>query len=261
MSKNDKYYFKQPKNYSFAYSQPHELIRWNPEYVVEVDEEIEAYQYISLSMNKLGLKAAEKPTTSEFDLVKPIIREVFIEHYSFAVKYIHNAEMDEGECYLYKRSKDWIIIRYFSKDEKKKFRIDIDLRDGIEYFSLYTRTERGHKGRRDTRNHGEPITMETFLRFFHVTTQFLSDSDSLQIFRDDYIKNMKELANGKDVQVDFVLTKEKYFSEILEQLAMRRNVLEKRLIENDSDSITERAQLRGELKGLDYAVTTVKRYS
>lgn len=120
MPKEDKYYYLKRRETGWKEIHTSQLIRWNPEYIAEVDEEVDYFQYVSLNINKLKQKGIEKPVSTQFDIVKPIIREIFIEHYTLAVKHIYESEMDEGECYIHRPSKDWIIARYFSQNEKQK---------------------------------------------------------------------------------------------------------------------------------------------
>lgn len=72
---------------------------------------------------------------------------------------------------------------------------------------------------------------------------------------------MKLLANGKDTIEEFLITGEKAFEKIIEQLKERKETLEKRLIENDTDPAQERAKLRGELEGLHYAIIAIQKFA
>lgn len=237
-----------------------QLIRWNPDYQVEVDEEVEHYQYISVAVTKLKQGDIRKPASDQFTKVKQILREVFMDHYSLAVKHIYESKLDEGECYIHLKSKDWIIVRYFSGNEKQRFKIEIDFRDSVEDLWMRVNTEHGHKNRPDSRKNGTPITLEQFQQFLHLTTQFLYDSDSFLVLLDDYIKNMHFLAKGEREIQGLLMSSEKSFETILEQLILRKEQLEKRLIENDNDSTLDRAKLRGELEGLLYACTVIRKF-
>lgn len=63
---------------------------------------------------------------------------------------------------------------------------------------------------------------------------------------------------GEKTSIDgFIINAEKQFSDILVQLNSRKNYIEKHLIEVDTDSNVDRAKLRGELDGIEYAVKTI----
>jgi hypothetical protein len=65
------------------------------------------------------------------------------------------------------------------------------------------------------------------------------------------------LADGKEKINTFINKTERSFENVLTQLAIRKETLEKRLIENDTDTSLDRAKLRGELDGLQYAIMTI----
>ena len=56
---------------------------------------------------------------------------------------------------------------------------------------------------------------------------------------------------------DFIISGERSFEAVLTQLQSRKEYLQKRLIENDDDSATDRLKLRGELEGVTYAINVI----
>jgi hypothetical protein len=118
-------------------------------------------------------------------------------------------------------------------------------------------SSQGHKERPGFRKSGKAITIDKFMQFLNLNLQFLYDSDSLLIFLEDYLKNFYSLIDEKSHIDGFIVSAEKQFADILEQLSTRKNHIEKRLIEVDTDSSFERAKLRGELDGIEYAIKTV----
>jgi hypothetical protein len=73
-----------------------------------------------------------------------------------------------------------------------------------------------------------------------------------------YLKNFYGLAAGEKKIEPFILRSEKSFDGVLEQLETRKKNIEKRLIEVDKDSESDRIRLRGEIDGINYAISTVK---
>jgi hypothetical protein len=233
------------------------LEKWNPNFSVEVDENVDFRQYVSILIDKLSQKSIPKTKSTEFEKARPVIKEIFLKHYSLAVTYIAEELIDEGEFYLNQRSKDWFQIAYFSKDEKPKKSIEIDFRDGIDDLSLTIDSRQGHKGRPEFRKKGKAIPIDKFKQFLNLNLQFLYDSDSLLIFLEDYVKNFYNLVGEKTSIDGFIISAEKQFSNILEQLKSRKNYIEKHLIEVDTDSNIDRAKFRGELDGIEYAIKTI----
>ena len=252
MIKEDKYFYVT----STVRSQK-QLVKWNPNFEVGVDEEVDYYQCIDLSINSLNQKDIEQPVSTEYVKVKSIIKETFFDHYILALKYIHDCNTEEGEFYLLAKSKDWFIVRFYSKNEKQKQSIEIDFRNRIESLWLRVSANKGHKYRPDSRKNGIALDHGRFRQFLNLTIQFLHDPDSYLIFIDDYIKNFLLLADGKEKINSFINKTERSFENVLTQLAIRKETLEKRLIENDTDTSLDRAKLRGELDGLQYAIMTI----
>lgn len=261
MAKQDGYYHISKISSGWNARHTSQLVRWNSNFKVDVDEEVDYYQYINLTINNLNQNNIEQPVSSEYEKVKPIVKETFIDHYLVALSNIHGIDTDEGECYIHANSKDWFIIRYFSKDEKRKQRIEIDFRNNVEWLWLTVNAEKGHKYRPSSRKHGLVIENIRFRQFLNLSVQFLQDPDNYLIFLEEYLKNFILLTNGKEKVQGFLNRIENSFENIMAQIILRKESLERRLIENDSDTTLERARLRGEIDGLQYAITTLTKNS
>jgi hypothetical protein len=233
------------------------LVRWNPRYYVQVDEEVDHYQYIDLYILKLLQKDIDKLESSDYEVVQSIPHETFFHHYTPALKNIQQAKIDDGEFYIIKESNDWGIVRYFSQNEKQKLSIEIDFRDGVESLSLDVRVERGHKYRPASRKKGIPITVDRFRSFLLLTTHFLFSSNNYLVNLDNYVKKFHALLIDDEKDSDLLISAETPLNIALVQLGIRKEEIEKRLIEHDSDSPVDRAKLRGELEGLNYAVSVI----
>jgi len=252
--KEDKYYFTRYSSYSATSSIVSRLGQY---YLVEVDENVDHHQYISFSFDKLKTGMFDKPQNSTYKTVRPV-KEVFLSHYSLAIKYVYEITLDDGEFFLVKKSSSWYKIAYYSKDEKDKQLIEIDFRDGIEDIWLTLTGSLGHKGRPQYRKEALAITKEHFMQFLNCTLQFLFDSDSYAIFFDDYLRKFYQLIKGEGKIEGFIISAEKSFEKIISQLIIRKENLGQRLIENDTDSVIDRAKLRGELDGINYVIKTIK---
>lgn len=249
---NKYYYIKYPS----SQRQLPEVVKWNESFTIEVAENVDFKQIIDLSINKLQ-KNISKPVSDKFKKVKPIIKEIFLDHYKLALKFIHEVDIDDGEFYLSKKSKDWYVIEYYSKNEKEKRKIEIDFRNSIEDLWLMFRCIPGFNGRPFARKNASPITEVQFKQFLNLTIQFLYDPDSITTFLNDYIKNFYSLCQGNMEIKGFIISAEKSFQIISDQLASRKEYLERRLIDNDKDSALDRMKFRGELEGISYAMNVI----
>jgi hypothetical protein len=253
----DPQYFYVRHDVKFTSNRQPSVIKWTPVFSLEVEENVEWRQFISLSIFKHGGKGLTKPVSDTYTKVKPIIKETFLDHYTLALKYIHESPIDDGEFYLYQHSKDWYEVTYFSKTEKDKRGIEIDFRDGIEDLWLMFNGFPGHKNRPKFRKNGKPLTEEIFRQFLNLTIQYFYDPDSVTIYLEDYIKNFRSLCAGDNKIQGFVISANKAFEAIIQQLELRKQHIEKQLIESHSDSSVDRAKLRGELEGINYAIKTI----
>ncbi len=84
-----KYYYitKQP-NSLLTHRNLSRLEKWNLYFDVEVYENVDFEQHIEIIVNKLHEKNIIKPKSTEFEKVKPVIEEIFLHHYSLALKFI-----------------------------------------------------------------------------------------------------------------------------------------------------------------------------
>jgi hypothetical protein len=257
MAKESKYFYITEVPIGYKSKRQPRLVKWNEDYQIEVDENVDYHQYLSLYINKLSEKDTLKPESSSYEKVKPILKEIFIDHYSLALKFISEVDILDSELYLLKRSKDWFQIAYFSIDEKNKQNILIDFRDGIEDLWLMLHSSSNYRDRPAMRKDGAAISQVLFKQFLNLTLKFLYDPDSYKILLTPFLKDFHGLATGKRKVESLILSSATSFNNILEQLEMRKKNIEKRLIEVDKDSEFDRVRLRGEIDGINFAINTI----
>ena len=88
--------------------------------------------------------------------------------------------------------------------------------------------------------------------------KFLSDQNSYKVYLDSYLKDFYSLTKGDNAIIEFELSAERAYKEIFYLLESRKTTIEKRLIENDQDSPEDRIRLRGEIDGINYALSSIK---
>jgi hypothetical protein len=257
MLTEDKYYYSKDVS-DFGRQRPSQVIKWSPVFSVEVEENVDFHQHITLLILKGNQKDSSKPKSDKYTKIRPIIREVFLSHFNLALKFIYETAISDGEFYLYQRSKDWWQVKWFSSNEKEKTTIEIDFRDSIEDLWLTFYCIPGHKKRPEFRKNAKPIEIEKFKQFFNLTAQFFNDPDSFTILLQDYIKDFRILCESDREIKGLLISSEKAFEKILQQLEDRKTFIESRLISSDHDSQIDRAKMRGELEGINYAKKVIK---
>jgi hypothetical protein len=73
MIKEDKYYYICPIPSLISSKRQAQVSRYNIDFIVEVNENVDYKQDISLTINKLKQKDITKPTSTQFEKVKPVI--------------------------------------------------------------------------------------------------------------------------------------------------------------------------------------------
>jgi hypothetical protein len=208
----DKYYYSSPANTSPLHD-PSYVIRWSQDYYVQVEENVDYRQYISLLINKLGQKGIPVPKNDKFTRLRPIIKEVYSKHYSLALKFIDEVQLDDGEFYLWLRKNDWIEVTYFSKNEKTKESIKIDFRNWVDALSIDVICNPGYRGRPDARKNSSAITPEIFQQLLNLTIQFLNEDNSYVIRVEEYVNRFNKIAHGDAPEGEFIISAEKHFNE------------------------------------------------
>lgn len=257
MPQSDKYYFINSDLGKFKTS----LSKWNERFYIDVIENYERIQSIDVFLLKFKDKS-EKPKTGSYQKVRPVLKELFEDHYNGALRYIAKNNIEDWEYYIIRNSKRWFEVEAFStNDSSIKGCIKLDLRDSIEnvYFSVYA--SKSLKERPQARKNGAPTTHEHFKQFLNMSLQYLSDHESLLIYYEKFLDNFYKLVSGDEMKVElFDISAEKSFKQIISQLEKRKIIIENRLIDNDQDSKEKRVQLRGELEGIIYSLKTIDIY-
>lgn len=234
------------------------LMKWDVNYYVKVEEDVDSGQRISLYLDKFSEKEIEIPESCEYERVRPILKKVFLDKYDLAIKLLSDYEFLDGEFYLIEINSHFYQIEYFSFHKKVRHNIQIDFRDSISSFMLFINSSRNYGRRPTIRKKGVPITEVQFKQFLNLSLQFSYDPDSYFVFLDSFINNFHKLVNGEEKIEGFIISAEESFNKIIEQLENRKRHIEKRLIEIDNDPLNERIKLRGEIEGIAYAINTVR---
>jgi len=252
MEIESKYYFISSKNTSRNFSY---IVKWNRRFYVEIDENVDLLQRIELTIDKFPDSVIEKPKSSKYEKVKPILKESFLDYYKLVIKLITKQLNSDGEFYLLKNGKDWFQVESYMIG---KWNISIDFRDSIASLWLQVNSSSNFSGRPNSRKHGIPITKEKFEIFLRLTLKFLYDPDSYPILLDSFVANFYFLANEDAETENLMFSTDQALKDILAQLELRKRNIEKRLIETDNDNESDRIKLRGEIDGINYAISTMK---
>jgi hypothetical protein len=260
MAEESQFYYLTPKGRLTSLNNKSFLIKWNKTYYVTIEESGNENQCLSVSVEKFADNESEPPTSNKFEKVKSILEDVFNDNYYYGLRCISATKITNGEYYIVEHSKNYLEIKCYPKEEKNSQSVIISFLDSIEDLSITIDTSQRFKGRLNARNHGTAIPFRKFKQFLNLTLKFFSDQNSYNIYLDTYLKNFKNLIQGKEPVGGFDISSEKAFKNIIEQLETNIATIEKKLIEKDNLSKNERAILRAEMKALKYAIKTILLY-
>ncbi|WP_289054304.1 hypothetical protein [Carboxylicivirga marina] len=251
-----KYYYCSDKS-KFSNRTNPQLIKWNELYYITINEAIDHSQYFSVTVEKLE-RNLEKPKSSKYESVKPIIEDVFNDYYFNSLRYISEVNYKNGEFYIIKNNQKSIHLEHYCDVNKTRRHVKLDIYNNIEDLWITLKHDSLFGGRPGARKNGTPITHNEFQQYVNLTLKFLSDPNSYKIYLENFIDNLYKLTNGDDIIDDFDMSATRAFRNILKQLDQRKVYIEKQLIDNDELTKLDRVKLRGELDGIKYGIKTVK---
>ena len=103
---------------------------------MEVNERVESQPDITISINKFKSHKFDKPKSTEFEKVKPILKDLFNDYYNYTLKQLYEAVSDEGEYYIINTYKDCYQVEYYSIDNKNKRKLQIDFMKTLEVYGF-----------------------------------------------------------------------------------------------------------------------------
>ena len=90
-------------------------------------------------------------------------------------------------------------------------------------------------------------------QLFNLTIELLHDPQNLKNLKDEYYKQLSLLIENREPIKGLILNADIAFNEVRTQITDRIESIENRMI-NFDDSVENRNELRGELKGLKYCL-------
>lgn len=250
----DKYFLHTPTGYRYHQSS---LVRMSKNFQLEINENVELPSF-EIYLVKLEESPIKSPKSTEYDKYKQIAKETYDNYFQLSLKEVFNSKWEEAEYFLNINSPTWIEVIAFTQDKKNKFYIHIDLRDSIEGLCLDLTKGNSFSRKQGYKKNSSPIDEAMFMNALKETVKFFEDQNSYHINVENYLKRIKEIAEG-----NFSETKSEKTTNIdalINQLELKKKDITHRLIENDSDSENIRATLRGEKDGIEYSLRTIKKF-
>ena len=253
----DKFFYEKSKDRPYTNRSWANVIRFNKTLVVNVDENVEYSQSISIDIDKLNTQEFIVPQSESYQIVKPIIKENFYEYYYLALKYITEIDHSEGEFYLCKKYSTDYTITWFNTDDKNRKSIEVTVINSIETFDIRINASKKWKDRPAAHKNGKAISLELYGSLFKSIIRFLYDPENLELNAPEFVTTYINSLKNDTVPVLVPSHIEKSIHTICKTIEIRLDSLEKRLIESDTDTPEERNRIRGEVEGLKFSLKVI----
>jgi hypothetical protein len=150
-------------------------------------------------------------------------------------------------------------IARISGDEKRKMGLLIEFHDGKRDFQLSINYNI-HAGRNahHYRKAGNALEPPAFYSFFNAILNFLHDTENYSTNHLLLIEQFQSISEGESIDIPAAADWRADNSNAIQKITGRITAIEKRLIEQDTDSTENRIKMRGELEGLKFALTTIQ---
>lgn len=220
-----------------------------------IGENVEAPDF-ELNIVKIDTHKLPRPTGTSYQKCKEISVETYKKHFAYALSNLRNTLWIDAEYYLIDKSSTWFVLAMYTTDPKDRFSIIIDVRNSLEITIIDIHKSSNFTNRTSYRKKAKPISNEIFIACFRETIKFIDDSVSYHLNIESYLSRMQEIIKGNyDLSNSPSVID---INQVIDQLDTKKKLLEKRLMENDTDSPIDRATLRGEIEGLKYALNVIK---
>lgn len=243
----NKYFIQTSKTSNKPYSSS--MSYFQTDLVVEVNLNT-YFPNIEITFDKLKRKHFAKPTTTEYHFVKPTTKDEYTKCLHRNLELIRNLKWGEAEYFLISGI-DSLELKMFTLDDKREFSIGIKISNDFEYGTVEIGKSTSFTRRRWYRNNGEAISEDQFRQVLELVYNYVLDEVSYEINISSLEAKVKVVLSGEMLEPKITSAQKRGF---LDQLEQKKRQLQARLIDNDSDTPQDRASLRGELAGIEYAI-------
>lgn len=211
---------------------------------------------IEVIFDKVKSKRFVKPVSTSFVMVKPIQKNEFDNCIKRNLELISKPDWTEAEYYVIPHD-SYVELAMFTIDRKNQFEVSIRIDNSYDYGSVEISRSSSFSLRKSYRNNGNVIGEDQFRSIFKLVYNYILDAESYHINHNQLDEKVKLILHGEVHLSGNAAPQEIAY---IEQLEKKKEQLKARLIDNDNDTPLDRATLRGELAGIDYAIQAYLHY-
>jgi hypothetical protein len=216
--------------------------------------------YITKNGNRSVYETSCK--SDEFNIIKPTAKADFYKAYNSCLRNIHQVDLNDGEFYLVKKKQSPALgIAWFSKEEKRRLGLLIEFYDDKKDFQLSIDYNiQAGKIAHHFRKAGNTLSPVVFRSFYNGVLNFLHDPENYHTGHAILMDQYRAITVGEVPEIT-VFTSSSWDPNnniAIEKITNRITAIERRLIELDTDTSSERMKMRGELEGLKFALIAIQ---
>lgn len=243
------YYFEFSNRYIGSSFTGTNVVFGTKEYFLSCNQNYHVYQGISFEMG--GNTKPSIPKNTKYNRYQKITPGVFDDYYARNYWRLQRSFLEDAE-YTLKVSDGWIAA--FACKELEYLSVDVRYFDGNLWIDMST--SRKPQNYRYEVQRGKPIDESVFRQVFNLTLELLYDPEVAYREVGNFWEQLRMLCDGDEPIRGIMINADYYFNDLRRKITGRIRRLEKRLI--DEDGLTdERAAIRGEIKGLHYALRAI----
>lgn len=201
---------------------------------------------IEITLDKVERKNFSKPVSTKYHTVKPVLKDEYDKCLRRNLQLITTPDWADAEYYLQTYS-EVLELAMFTINIKSQFYINVRLCDEFDYGSVEVNRDSSFSRRREFRSRGTAIEESQFRNILQLVCAYILDEVNFI----NLSAKAKLLLNGEMIASEVTAANTQAY---INQLEQKKEQIKSRLIGNDSDTPLERATLRGELTGIEYAL-------
>lgn len=258
---------------------------FNPDYAIDVDFAGKFFPSLSVDV-RVGDEPFVTPESTVLNKVLPVSQSEFDKQFDKVFKLLRKAFRKQSEFYLVLHSDNFIELFSFCNDKIHHESVRIDFRKMSYENSISVSRTNTNYGRALAKRKGKGIEASIFKNILKLCLTYISRTDKIVTENERFVKEFEAVLSGKEYQLSI---DESYESGIVEDenqvlrsadqvsavvdpvveygrrsidnltvvLEARINSIKNRLCNCDDDTKEVRESLRGEIRGLQFAIKKI----
>lgn len=259
---------------------------FNPDYAIDVDFAGKFFPSLSVDV-RVGDEPFVTPESTILNKVLPVSQSEFDKQFDNVFKLLSKSFRKQSEFYQVLHSDDFIELLSFCNDKIHHESVRIDFRKMACENSISVSRTNTYYGRALAKRNGKRIEASIFKNILKLCLTYISRTDRLVTENERFVKEFEAVLSGKEYQLSIDESDEsgivenenkvlrsaeqvstvadsviEYGSQSIDNITValeaRINSIKNRLCNCDEDTKEIREGLRGEIRGLQFAIEKIQ---